>query len=199
MTTQEATDGRRARRDRNRAAVIDAMITLLLDHGTLPSTETVAERAGVSVSSVFRYFENLDDLQQQTVATYFGRFGPMFEIESIGEGPLVERVARFVDARATLHETVAPIARLVRAGLREPSPVQERLAATRRDLAQQVRIHFAPELSSRLRSDRDDLADAVDALTSFEAWDLLRTAHHRSTRQIRRAWTTATCGLLTPR
>ncbi len=196
MTAAEATDGRRARRDRNRAAVIEAMITLLLEQGGLPQTDVVAARAGVSVSSVFRYFENLDDLQQQTIETYFARFGSLFEVPAIGDGTLDERITRLVDARATLHETVAPVARLVRSSTHEETPVTERLARLRLDLAEQVRRHFAAELSGRTRNGSDDVADAIDVLTSFEAWDLLRSAHGRSEPQIRRAWTTAIRSLL---
>lgn len=196
MTAAEATDGRRARRDRNRSAVIEAMISLLLEEGALPSTEVVAERAGVSVSSVFRYFESLDDLQQQTVETYFARFGSLFEIDRIGEGTLDERVTRLVQARAKLHGTVAPVARLVRSSTTEGTPVAERLAQLRLDLAEQVRTHFAVDLSARTTDDRDDVTDAIDALTSFEAWDLLRSAHGRTDAQIQRAWTTAIRSLL---
>lgn len=191
------TDGRTARRDRNRAAVIDAMITLLLEDGSIPPTERIADRAGVSVSSVFRYFESLEDLQQQTVETHFERFGPLFEIPSIGEGGLDPRIARFVDARATLHATVAPIARIARARQSEPSPIGERLATIRDTFVEQVRVHFAPELAVRSRAERDHLADAVDTLTSFEAWDLLHSARGRSGRQIRRTWRTAIRTLVT--
>ena len=190
------TDGRRARRDRNRAAVIDAMITLLLEDGSIPPTERIAERAGVSVSSVFRYFESLEDLQQQTVETHFERFGQLFDIPSLGEGSLDTRIARFVDARATLHAAVAPIARIARAKQSERSPISERLAAIRDLFIDQVRVHFAEELSTRTGAEHDDLADAVDALTSFEAWDLLHSARGRSDRQIRRTWRTTIHSLL---
>ena len=54
--------GRRARRERNRTAVIDAMFELIAEGKVPPPAEALAERAGVSVSSIFRYFDNLDEL-----------------------------------------------------------------------------------------------------------------------------------------
>lgn len=192
------TDGRKARRDRNRTAVIDSMITLLLKEGAVPSADVVAERAGVSVSSLFRYFDNLEDLQRNAVETYFERFGPLFEIPSPGEGPLPDRIARFVDARSTLHSTVAPAARVTRTMQPVGSPITERLSELRSTLHRQVLEHFGPELSVRSRAERSDLADTIDVLTSFEAWDLLHTTHGRSTRDIVRGWTSAIEALLGP-
>ena len=76
-------DGRRARRERNRLAVIDALFELLVQAERPPSVEEVAAHAGVSVSSVFRYFENLDDLQQETIERYFQRYAPHFEVPAV--------------------------------------------------------------------------------------------------------------------
>ena len=185
--TDTAPDGRRARRDRNRAAVIDAMFTLL-ENGSAPTTEAIAERAGVSVSSVFRYFESLDDLQRETIEAHFVRFGPLFDIPAIGEGDMGARVRRFVDARLELHTSVAPVARLARARSYDQHLIADRITEIRESFVSQVRAHFAAELDSRSGAEADDIVHTVDSLTSFEAWDLSATTHGRSRRQIRRAW-----------
>ena len=183
-----AVDGRRARRERNRAAVIDAMLSLL-GEDPAPPVELIAATAGVSVSSVFRYFDNLDDLLRETVNRYFERYAELFEIRAIGDGDLVARVDRFVVARLELFETTAPIARVARRRAAEHERIAETLDGVRRTLAEQVRRHFDPELAGRTAAESDDIVGLVDSLTSFEAWDLLHTAHGRSSRQIRRAWT----------
>ena len=181
-------DGRRARRERNRTAVIDAMLSLLGEDGS-PAVETIAATAGVSVSSVFRYFDNLDDLLRETVHRYFERYAQLFEIPHVGDGRLDVRIERFVAARLELFETTAPIARVARRRAAEHDRIAETLAGVRRSLAEQVRRHFATELAGRAAADSDDVVGLVDSLTSFEAWDLLHSAHGRSQRQIRRAWT----------
>lgn len=187
-TADPTSDGRRARRERNRAAVIEATLELLLAGHEPPAVEDVAERAQVSVSSVFRYFENLDELQQQTIDRYLERYASLFELPPAADADRHQRIDTFVRARLDLYETIAPIARFARARAGD----QPRLAATldeaRRSFATQVRDHFAPDLAERGRADADDRVALVDALTAFEAWDLLRGTHRRSRPLIQRAW-----------
>ena len=64
---------------------------------------------------MFRYFDGIEDLQQQTIERYFERFAPLFAIPDLGAGDLVDRVGRYVDARLALYEAIGPIARLARA------------------------------------------------------------------------------------
>ncbi len=191
-----STDGRRVRRERNRTAVVDAMFALLQEGHLPPSADQIAERAGVSVSSVFRYFDDLDDLQRQTIDRYFERFAPLFTIPDLGQGPRDARIARYVEARLTLYEATEPIARMARFRAVEQGMIAQSLADTRAALAGQVRTHFAPELAGMTRAEGDDLVALVDSLTAFEAWDLLHADHRRSRTQIRRAWTRGLARLL---
>lgn len=193
---QPSEDGRRARRERNRLAVIDAMFELLQEQADVPSAAAVAERAGVSVSSVFRYFEDLDDLQQQTIERYFERFAPLFDVPDAGEGQLPQRIQRLVEARLALYEEIAPIARLARQRAPEHQRLADTLHETRARFAEQVRQQFASELQSLGRAVADDRLAVLDTLLSFESWDLLRTTHDRSRQRLARAWTDAITRLL---
>lgn len=195
-TTTE--DGRRARRTRNRAAVVDALFDLLTDGIAPPSTDQIATKAGVSVSSVFRYFDGLDDLQRQTVDTYFTRFAPLLEVPQLGEGPLPDRIARFVEARLVLYANVAPIARLARARAYDHARITASLAGARNAFTAQIRAHFAAELNQRSKARAEDAVFLLDALTAFESWDLLCATHGRSETQLRRAWVTGITALLAP-
>ena len=60
-------DGRRLRRARNRAAVIDSLLELIRMGETDPTVSKIAERAGVSHRSVFRYFDDMDDLARTAI------------------------------------------------------------------------------------------------------------------------------------
>ena len=55
-------DGRRARRERNREAVLDALMELVKEGDDDPSVDDIAARAGVSYRSVYRYFDDRADL-----------------------------------------------------------------------------------------------------------------------------------------
>ncbi len=63
-------------------------------------------------------------------------------------------------------------------------------------LAEQVRTQFAPELAAATPSGAADIVALVDSLTSPEAWEIMRTAHGRSRRQIGRAWAQGVDGVL---
>lgn len=201
MTTTPGTghdrmaDGRRARRERNRLLVIDSMFALLSEGHVPPSVDDVAARSGVSVSSVFRYFDGLDDLHEQTIERYFERFAALFELPDPA-GTAEGRIRTFVDARLDLYGTIAPIARMARLRAPEHPRIATTLHATRAHLAAQVRTHFAPDLGACTAAEADDRVAVIDSLTSFEAWDLLRAVHGRSRRQMERAWTAALRALL---
>lgn len=181
-------DGRHARRERGQAAVVDALFSLLSEGTYYPPIELVAERAGVSASSVFRYFDGVDELHRRTIDRYFEVFAPLFALNEIGVGTLTQRIDRFVDARLALYQAIAPLARLARARALDTPLLAEKLSETRDLFASQAGQHFATELQSESTASQSDLLSLIDSLTSFEAWDLLGVAHDRSQSQRRRAW-----------
>jgi AcrR family transcriptional regulator len=167
------------------------MVDLVQEGHHPPAVELVAERAGVSVASIFRYFERLDELQDATTARFLERHASLFEIDRIGEGSRRARITRFVTARTTLYGSIAPIARFVRSRSSEQPHLADALGQMRRRLADQVGAHFAPELGPLRPARRDDVIGAVAALTAFEAWDMLRHDLGRSDAAVRRSWTAA--------
>jgi AcrR family transcriptional regulator len=169
--------------------VIDALFELLAEGAVPPSVEDVAARAEVSVSSVFRYFENLDDLHEQTIMRYFERFDHLFEVPAAPGSDRSSRVTALVEARLALYEGIAPLARLARRRAPELPRLQSTLHDTRLRLAAQVRAHLAPDLGAGGDDAVDDRAALVDVLTSFEAWDLLRDTHDRDRASLARTWT----------
>ena len=140
-------DGRRARRDRGREAVTEAMIDLVLEGHVPPTAEQVAARAGVSVASLFRYFETLDELRRATIQRYHERFAHLIEIAAIGAGPAgrARRQLRRVAARASTRRP----SRWPGSPAAAPSTVpaiDDSLHQARATAAEQIRRHFAAEL-----------------------------------------------------
>jgi AcrR family transcriptional regulator len=178
-------DGRRARRERGRLAVIDAMLSLLQDGKVPVSADMVADRAGVSVASVFRYFDGLDDLQVQTFERFRERFEPLIVVAPTGEA-LGDRIAAFVDSRLNLYEQAGAIMAVGRLRALEFEPLVAASAEMRALLAAQVRSVFAPDLAGI--GSATDLVAVIDAVTSLESWDVMRKTHARSRRQIETAW-----------
>lgn len=181
---EPAIDGRRAWRDRNLNAVVDALLDLFAEGNLQPGADQIAARSGVSRRSVFRYFDDLDTLNRVATERQTARVSHLTELASIGEGPLGERIERLVAQRLRLFETIMPVARVSR--LRAPfQPViAEELARSRRLFRRQVERHFEPELSGASRSERAATLGAASTLCSFEAYELLRLGHEHTPRQI---------------
>lgn len=193
-----APDGRRARRDRNRVAVVDAVYELLVTGVTSPGAEQIAQRAGVSVSSVFRYFDGLDDLHEQTIARHFELHAEFFNLRDPGTGPLPDRIERFVDSRLELYERIAPVARVARIRGPEHARIGAALAAIRRSFADQVRAQFAPELMAFDLQRAQDVIALADVLTSFESWELHGSVHGATPDEVRRSWIRGLDAILGP-
>lgn len=186
--TDAHTDGRRARRERGRTAVIDAMFDLLQEGKVPPPVDLVAERSGVSVSTVFRYFQSLDTLQVQTFERFFERFSPLVAGADEPDAPLPMRIAGFVRARLDLYERAGTIMAVGRLRALEHEPLVAASSRMRGLLAQQVRHWFSPELDATSPSMQSDLKASIDAFTSLESWDVMRRTHSRSRPQIDRTW-----------
>jgi TetR/AcrR family transcriptional regulator, regulator of autoinduction and epiphytic fitness len=175
MTEHAVPDGRTARRDRNRLAVLDAVLELLGEGDITPSPEAIALRSGVSLRSVYRYMSHIDDLAHAAIDRHLERVGPLFALEAIGEGAFHDRVERFVSARLRLCEAVAPVARaaLARTRMRVAPASQiltESLNARRGLLRVQLSRHFAAELAT-FGAQGDAILAAADALTQIETID----------------------------
>jgi AcrR family transcriptional regulator len=165
-------DGRRARRQRNRDAVVHALLALY-DEGRLdPSSDEIAARAGLSPRSLFRYFDDVDDLCRAAVSLQYERVWPVLRIELPEGAGLAERVAALAAQRARLFDAVGSIGRVSR--LRAPFQplIAEELARARSYLRHQVARTIAPELAAMDHARAEAALAALDVLCSYEAHEL---------------------------
>ncbi len=175
LTDEVAADGRTARRDRNRLLVLDTVLELFAEGDLAPAPETVAQRSGLSLRSVYRYVADREDLVHAAIERHLEKIGPLFALEPAGQGAFDARVQRFVAARLRLYEAVAPTARaaVLRArikGTPAGAIITERLAARRGMLRLQLARQFADELAA-FGADADAVLAAADALTQIETID----------------------------
>jgi AcrR family transcriptional regulator len=181
--TAEHLDGRHAWRERNRSAVVDALLDLYEEGNVDPGAQEIAERSGVSRRSVFRYFDDMDDLCRVAIERHQERVGHLFEIEGLGEGTLAARIERIVEQRMKLFEAIAPVRRVAR--LRAPfQPViAAELARANRELRRQLERHFLPDLDAMPSDRRAEALAALDMLCAFESFELLRFVQELSLEQ----------------
>ncbi len=166
-------DGRNARRERNRDAVLDAVLDLFREDQLLPDVAKVAARSGVSERSVFRYFEDTDALIRAAIVRQHERVGALYELDGLGEGAVGDRIDRLVDQRLRLHDAVAPTARA--ALLRAPDQplIREQVERRWEHLRHQTEAQLAPELRALAPAQRRAIASAADILCQLESLDHL--------------------------
>jgi AcrR family transcriptional regulator len=167
-------DGRTARRDRNREAVLDAVINLFSDGNLRPTPDEVARRSGVSLRSVYRYADDSADLIRAAIDRHVERVAPLFEVDGVGEGPFEERIDRFLAARLNAYETVGSTARASRLAAPRSPLIAARLDWARARLRRQFEAHFAPEVAGLAPAGRAGVVAAGDALTQMESIDFFR-------------------------
>lgn len=192
------TDGRRLRRALNREAVVDALLDLYAEGDLRPGTDVIAERAGISPRSLFRYFEDTDDLADEAVRRQLGRAIPLVALDVAPDAPFDDRVHALVDQRFRLFDAVGQAAHVTR--LRAPFQprLAETLADSRRFLRGQVRALFAPELAAMGDGRAERALAAADLVSTFESYQLLLTDQGLGHAEARSVMADALDALLSP-
>lgn len=197
MTTADATvDGRRRRREANREAVVEALLGLFREGRLTPSTDEIAERAGISARSLFRYFDDNDAMTRTAIIRQQEHLAPLYDHGAHPKMPLPQRVERFVAGRTRLLAEMGEVGRLARARSIEQPLLAVEIARIRTVLRQQVASLFEAELRSRSTADRATTLAALDVAASWEAYDLLRNDQRMSAAATARAMATTMARLL---
>jgi TetR/AcrR family transcriptional regulator of autoinduction and epiphytic fitness len=175
-TDDQGVDGRRLRRERNVAAVIDAVLAMFSDESLTPTIERAAERSGLSLRSVYRYFPDPETLTQAAIDELWRRGQSAAHLSAIGQGTFEDRVAEFAEMRVRLYEHVGPGFRAGR--LHAPRSVQIRddLERTRRTLTEQFELQFRPEIDALSTDRRTERLTTADVMSQLDVIDLLRRA-----------------------
>jgi AcrR family transcriptional regulator len=144
------------------------MVDLIESGQPAPTAETVAARAGVSLRTVFRHFEEMENLHLEIAALVFERVRPILERPfQTREWPqsLAESIAR----RAEFFEIMVPFKTAIdvhRHRSRAISAQHRRFTVMSRDL-------LAAALPADLLADRQTF-ELLALLLSLESWQRLR-------------------------
>ena len=194
ISSDEPVDGRTMRRNRNRTAVISALLDMIREGDLHPGAAEIAERAGVSHRSIFRYFDDLDDLVRTTIDQAFQDAGPLSTIPESGSGSLEHRVASLVDARLKLFAHVDGAMRLARMRAYSIPSIDGQIAVIAKEFRRQIGEHFDDELNDTV--DPESVVDAVLVLTSYDAFSIHTRLLSRTPKEVRTAWVHALTALL---
>ncbi|MEU7589260.1 TetR/AcrR family transcriptional regulator [Micromonospora sp. NPDC049230] len=165
-------DGRTARAERTRAAIVEAHLALISEGDLRPTGERIAERAGISLRTLWTNFKDMETLFEASGAEVLRQQDAAHRRISPGL-PLAKRVDAYCRQRARLLQLIAASARA--AQMREP--VSEQLHRNRLKHIERVRHEveelFAVELAAA-GSGREQLLHALVTASTWQAWSMLR-------------------------
>ena len=178
-------DGRSLRRERNRQDIVDALLGLIENGETEISAALIASKAGLSERSIFRYFDDVDDLYRSVCDLAFSKETEFALIDDVGVGSLDTKIENFVNQRVriyTMNEKIAPAARSF--AFKNPI-IKNQLVFGLKLLRAQIRLHFAKELSAFGKSQQQIATATIDALSTFETYDMMRSDQKMSVQTIK--------------
>lgn len=161
-------DGRTARRHRNKAAVLDAVIALFGEDNLSPGVHQVAQRSGVSLRSVYRYFADADDLIAAAITRHLERSSRLFDMPEVGVGSTSERIHRFCNCRMSFFSSVRCAYRANAVRACRHRQLAEDLDASRQRLRHQTEQMFRPELAALGPSRAGVVASVLDTLSQLD-------------------------------
>lgn len=197
MTSVDATariDGRTARAERTRTAIVEAHLALIGEGDLRPTGERIAERAGISLRALWTNFKDMEALfaasGQRLAERQEAEFRPVSP-----SLPLPQRVEEFCIQRAKMLEILAPSAKAAR--LREPFSAQLRQNKVKAIalVREEIETLFAGELALA-GDDREQLLHSLTVSSTYASWAMMRDDLSLDVAEARGAMTRTVTALL---
>ncbi len=166
-------DGRIARGERTRSSIADALYELLVDGAENPSGRDIAERANVSLRSVFQHFDDIEAVYSELITRQHERVAPF--LEPINKDiPLNERVEIFIENRDSMFALAAPLRRSMGTyrGIKTSHTIRRAMTYLHRAQRDQIAQSFEPELNGN-----EQLLLQLEVCLSFETWNQFTSQH----------------------
>lgn len=165
-------DGRRARSERSREAIMHSMLELIEEGILVPTAQQVSDRAEVGIRTVFRHFDDMESM--------FDTLNKRIRVEDSGiitggdrSGSLEVRIKKAIERRATIYKKRRNIFLFTEVQLWK----YEKLKAQYEEMQILLQKDFedmVPEVKSLVKRHQS----VVFAMTSFDMWTRLRRYEH---------------------
>ncbi len=190
-------DGRRLRSARTKQAIVEAYIDLLRKDPSIPTAAQIAERAGVSVRSVFERFSDLHELRvAATDHTFFQAASLATAADT--EGDRATRLKNHIERRGAICEAWLPLWRAMMVNKGESLELNNRALLARQAIIKRIEMMYRPELSTLPDQQRQHLLIVLESLIDFESWARMREDNGLSFAEACEVWTKAIDRLLPP-
>jgi AcrR family transcriptional regulator len=187
------TDGRNRRAAETRRKIIEAAKIMIAETSVAPTVVGVARRADVSVRSVFQHFHDVESLFV-TVTDSIRAELAVPELPPASR-PLSARIESIVAAFGELFDKVVPL-RVAAGQFVDHPALLERSQTMRKELREATLEVFAPEFAAMTEQAREELADAIGAALSLDAWIVLRRRDGLSLERASAVWRLTLSALL---
>ncbi|WP_421120485.1 TetR/AcrR family transcriptional regulator [Aquihabitans daechungensis] len=179
----EPIDGRTARAVRTKDAIVDATLALIDEGDLRPTGPRIAERAGVSVRSIFQHFDDLDALFSAVGLRVVDRIAGLIKPVDPA-GPLDQRTAAFLEQRTSVLESLTPVLRAALVHAASSTVIRGQFENGHQFFVAQVDQVFAQEIAAA-GAGGPTLRDGLVVALSWPSWDMLRGPQGRSVDEAR--------------
>jgi len=161
-------DGRRERTKSSRTKIINAYMSLVENGEYAPIATRVAEMAGVGLRSVFRHFDDMENLYREANEKLVARVLPIM-LEELDGGSWKERLHSIWNRRVRIYALVMPY-RIFGSLKRYESPQAFAYQKAFYDIESDTIDAEAPDI---VKANRIVIA-GLKAILSFDSWRFLR-------------------------
>jgi AcrR family transcriptional regulator len=186
-------DGRNRRAAETRRKIIAAAKAMIAETSTAPTVVAVAKRADVSVRSVFQHFGDVESLF--VTVTDSVRGDVVVPPPTPSDRPMSSRITSVVENLAQVFDKIVPL-RVAAGQFANHPALIERAKVSQQELRAATFKVFAPEFAMLSEPAREELADAIGAALSLEAWIVLRRRDGMSFERAAAVWRLTLTALL---
>jgi AcrR family transcriptional regulator len=162
------TDGRLNRSIVTRRKIVDAMTALIYEGNMSPTAEQVAQRADVSLRTVFRHFDDMDSLYSEISMAIEAQVLPLMQVR-LTASSWQERLLQSIEFRTGIYDRVVAMHLAAQVHRHESAYLAQHLMDAAR-LQRNLLRRLLPDTVTRDAT----LLDALDLMLSMEAWIRLR-------------------------
>jgi AcrR family transcriptional regulator len=185
FTAGGSADGRNERSRRTHERLVQAVIELVQEGDRRPTAQSVANRAGIALRTLYHHFADVEDVRLTALQVAWRRHVAALP-KVRPDRPFEDRVRTVVRHLGRLYETMTPVGRA------EP-PAGESLSSLEivRPARQLLRSWLADAFAAEIEAagiTAPVLLDALDTAMSWDSWDCLRSDLGRSATAARRTF-----------
>lgn len=176
--TDKKADGRLQRSANSRQRIQEAAFALCEQGVLVPTAQEIADASGVGLRTVFRHFSDMESLFTEMDKILLERFDHLLNYEIDDKAEFEARLDGLIEIRVKQWEQFGPFLRMTLAQ-KWRYAILEKNYARQMNLVRKDMVRWLPELAKL----PPELLLAAEAVTSFEAWNRLRTLNGQSEKQ----------------